>query len=88
MKIIKKGNPQIGWTKRVSCTGSGNGGGGCKAVLEVSVGDLFFTYHHSYDGSSDTYVTFKCAACGVLTDIKVPYSVESIIPKSRRPPKD
>ena len=32
MKVIKKGKRQ-GWTKRVTCTGNGNGGFGCGAIL-------------------------------------------------------
>ena len=70
MKVIKKGRPQKGWAKECVCTGAGNGGGGCGATLLVEKGDLFQTAHHSYDGSSDYYVTFACAACGVLTDLK------------------
>jgi len=69
MKVIKKGQPQKGWAKKFTCTGNGNNGGGCKARLLVEE-DLFQTHSSHYDGSSETYVTFKCAECGVLTDIE------------------
>ena len=70
MKVLKKGTPQKGWAKEFSCTGNGNGGGGCKAKLLVEQDDVFKTYSHHYDGSSETYNTFKCSECSVLTDIK------------------
>ena len=70
MRVIKKGRKQTGWAKELACTGAGNDGGGCGAVLLVDSTDLFQTAHHCYDGSSDYYVTFKCAECGVLTDVK------------------
>ena len=69
MKVIKKSRAQKGWSKEFDCTGSGNGEGGCGARLLVEQDDVFKTYHHCYDGSSDVYATFKCARCGVLTDI-------------------
>lgn len=70
MKIVTPGRQQKGWAKEFACSGAGNDGGGCGAVLLVEQGDLFHTAKHCYDGSSDYFVTFKCAACGVLTDIK------------------
>ena len=69
MKIIKQGNPEKQWTKRFTCTGGGNGTRGCKAVLEVTVGDLFTTRSSHYDGSNESYITFRCCRCGVLTDV-------------------
>ena len=85
MKVLKKGNDQVGWTTSAKCTGSGNGGGGCKAELEVSVGDLFKTYSSHYDGSNETYVTFRCPCCRVLTDIaNVPGSVYGEVAESER----
>jgi len=60
--------------------------GGCKALLEVSEEDLFFTYRSSYDGDTETCVTFECPSCGVLTDVTVPGSVHDRIPKNRRQP--
>ncbi len=71
MKVLKKGREQKGWSTEATCTGLGNGGGGCRAELLVEEGDLFQTSHQSYgDTSPDYYVTFRCSECGVLTDIK------------------
>ena len=68
MQVLKKGRKQKGWSRKFTCTGSGNGGGGCGAVLLVSAGDFFQTASHHYDGSSEYYTTFECPECGVLTD--------------------
>lgn len=70
MKVLKKGREQQGWAKEFTCTGKGNGGGGCGATLLVEQRDVFQTSSSHYDGSTDYYNTFKCASCGVLTDIK------------------
>jgi hypothetical protein len=76
VKIIKPGQrEQKGWAKRFTCSGKGNGGGGCGAVLLVEEGDLYHTYSHHYDGSSETYTTFRCPQCRVQTDVQVPSSV-------------
>jgi len=69
MKVIKKGRDQKGWAKELECTGKGNGNGGCGAILLVEAGDVYKTARHSYDGSSETYATFDCCSCGVMTDI-------------------
>lgn len=69
MKVLEKGSGAKGWSKKVTCTGNGNGGGGCKAKLLVEKNDLFLTYSSHYDGSNETYTTFKCPECGCLTDI-------------------
>lgn len=81
MKVIKKGRPQKGWAEEFECTGSGNNGGGCGAILLVEQDDLFKTFHHCRD-ETDTFVTFKCSQCGVLTDIgkypsKIPINIAS-----------
>lgn len=78
MKIIKPGSGARGWSKKVTCTGGGNGGGGCKAVLEVDESDLYET-ESSARGETTTYTTFMCAACGVETDIDAPYEVQARI---------
>jgi hypothetical protein len=71
VKLIKKGRPQRGWAKQITCTGKGNGRGGCGAVLMVEEGDLFQTSRQCVgDDYPDIFVTFKCSECGVLTDIK------------------
>ena len=69
MKIITPGRLQKGWSHEFTCTGSGNGGGGCGAVLLVEQEDLYMTYSHCRD-ETDSYTTFTCSACGVETDIK------------------
>ncbi|KND51413.1 MAG: hypothetical protein ABA06_03845 [Parcubacteria bacterium C7867-001] len=83
MEVIKKGRKQRGWSKEFTCTGEGNGGGGCGAVLLVSQHDLYYTRSHHYDGSSDTYITFSCPDCGVETDVRnIP-----VTPRGTRPPR-
>lgn len=69
MKVLKKGRSQKGWAKEYECSGKGNGGGGCGAWLLVEAADVFFTASHHYDGSSESYITFECPDCHVLTDI-------------------
>ncbi len=69
MKVLKKGRKQKGWTKKFKCTGDGNEGGGCGALLLVEAGDLFQTERNCYD-ETDYFTTFKCPECGVLTDIQ------------------
>ncbi|OHB24184.1 MAG: hypothetical protein A2542_01460 [Parcubacteria group bacterium RIFOXYD2_FULL_52_8] len=75
MDVIKPGRAQKGWSKEFTCTGAGNGDGGCGAVLLVSVFDLYQTMSEHYDGSTDYYTTFRCVACGVETDVKAPVHV-------------
>lgn len=76
MKVVKKGRPQKGWAKEFTCTGKGNGGGGCGAVLLVEEGDFYQTCRSFYDGSTERYTTFRCTECGVETDVEgVPSSV-------------
>ena len=68
MKIIKPGREQKGWSGEFKCTGNGNGGGGCGAVLLVEYADLYYTESHCRD-ETNSYITFKCCACGVETDL-------------------
>lgn len=68
MKVLKKGRPQKGWAGKFTCTGSGNGGGGCGAHLLVEKNDLYQTSRSDYLGDTDYYVTFRCPECGVETD--------------------
>lgn len=70
MRVIKAGREQQGWASEVGCTGAGNGGGGCGAILLVDESDLFRTSRSCYDGSNDHFSTFRCASCGVLTDVE------------------
>jgi len=69
MKVLKKGRKQKGWSTEATCTGTGNGNGGCGARLLVEQADLFKTYRNCLH-ETDTFITFKCSACGVLTDLK------------------
>lgn len=83
MKVIKKGQPQKGWSLKTVCTGAGNSNGGCGAHLLVEQADLFKT--HSYvHVDHDIFITFKCVECGVLTDLtnsqKPPSNIRSILP--------
>lgn len=71
MTIVKEGRKQKGWTSEFTCTGAGNGNGGCGAVLLVSEADLYET-SGSCMGETDYFTTFCCCACGVETDVKVP----------------
>ena len=68
MKVLKKGRKQKGWASEMKCTGRGNGGGGCGALLLVEEEDVFLT-HNSCMGESDYFFTFKCPECWVKTDI-------------------
>jgi hypothetical protein len=68
MKVIKPGRDQKGWAEEFKCTGKGNQGGGCGAILLVEQDDLFRTTN-SCMGETDSFITFRCMACGVLTDI-------------------
>ena len=69
MKILREGRQQTGWAKEYKCTGHGNNGGGCGAMLLVEQPDLFHTYRSCID-ETEVFVTFRCPECGVLTDIK------------------
>lgn len=77
MKILEMGHPQKDWARECTCTGAGNGDGGCGAKLLVEAGDLYRTASHCRD-ETDYYTTFMCVSCGVETDVgKVPSHVES-----------
>lgn len=81
MKILKPGREQHGWAAEATCTGKGNGGGGCGALLLVEESDLYKTGKCHYDGSSERYTTFCCPSCRVETDLDmVPSAVESRLP--------
>jgi hypothetical protein len=76
MKVLKPGTGQKGWATKVTCTGAGNGDGGCKAELEVDQGDLFTTTSSCRDDA-----TFRCPECDVLTDVKgVPPQIQRSLP--------
>jgi hypothetical protein len=86
VKVLKSGNGQKEWSTKVTCTGEGNDGGGCGALLLVGRSDLYLTQSHARDETM-SYVTFKCPECQVETDIedgmqKVPYAID--LPTPRR----
>lgn len=83
MKVLKKGRPQKGASAEFTCTGHGNRGGGCGALLLVSEFDLYVTRSHHYDGSSESYTTFSCPLCGVETDAKTSFPA-----RGTRPPRN
>ena len=70
MKILRPGNPD-GWSKKVKCTGKGNGGGGCGANL-LQMGDVFHTQAEDRTGYTvgPLCATFQCPQCGKRTDIR------------------
>lgn len=68
MKILTPGKAKS-WSRKMTCTGSGNGFGGCGAKLLVEAADVFLTSRQSYgDERPDYFHTFECAQCKVLTD--------------------
>ena len=69
MKVLREGRCQSGWSKEYKCTGTGNNGGGCGAVLLIEEPDLFRTFRSCID-ETEEFTTFKCPQCGVLTDIR------------------
>jgi hypothetical protein len=73
MKIIEPGKfgEENHWNMQHRCTGWGNGGKGCDALLEVDFEDLRYFAGVPGDtwGSRDPAVTFKCPCCSTLTDL-------------------
>lgn len=70
MKILKKGKIPKHRTARVTCTGLGNGMGGCGAVLSISESDVYETLDQRgrYDSGSKAKTIF-CPQCGTETDL-------------------
>lgn len=66
MKVIESGNP---WTLEIRCSGAGNGGYGCNALLLVEQADVFITSSSCRD-ETDYFNSFRCPECGRLTDLK------------------
>jgi hypothetical protein len=71
MKVLKPGRPQTEYSVEQTCTGDGNGGGGCGAVLLVEYPDMRYLPGVPGDtwGSRDPAVMFRCCSCGVVTDM-------------------
>jgi|SaaInlStandDraft_4_1057021.scaffolds.fasta_scaffold00302_17 hypothetical protein len=81
MKVLEAGRKQKGWSHEFRCTGDGNDGGGCGALLLVEQGDLFTTASHARDETT-TYKTFRCSECGVNTDIENDESGKRLVPRT------
>jgi hypothetical protein len=77
MKILKPGRDQKSWATKVRCSGNGNKGGGCGALLLVSYDDIYKTHSHARDEST-TYLTFKCPQCKVETDLNSKIEVPNL----------
>lgn len=75
--MLKQGRPQKGWSSEAKCSGIGNGGGGCGALLLVEQDDLFETTSSARD-ETDYFTTFRCMSCGVLSDMKPRPPVENL----------
>lgn len=86
MKVLEKGRDQTGWSIEQRCTGYGNGEGGCGAKLLVEIGDIFLTHSYHRD-EHDTYCTFQCCECQVLTDLhpsnEPPYALKKKLPNRK-----
>ena len=75
MRVLQKGSGQKGWATEATCTGYGNGGGGCRAILLVEERDLYVTCRSDYTGmDKEFFATFKCPECGIETDLQNPPS--------------
>lgn len=86
MRVIKSGSGQKGWSVKTTCSGKGNGNGGCGAELLVEEADLYQTISSYYDGSKEYFTTFFCPECGIRTDLDhVPGDVVSRIAGKRNP---
>ena len=66
MKVLQEGP---GWSIKQKCTGIGNGGGGCGALLEVERNDIYLTSSTDLSGETDYYFTFRCPCCDIETDV-------------------
>ncbi len=75
MKILEPGkNGSTTWTMQHRCTGWGNGGKGCEALLELEYNDLRYfpgTGGEVTWGYREHAVCFKCPCCGKLTDLGI-----------------
>lgn len=88
MKVLEPGRPQVGWAKEYTCSGAGQGGGGCGAKLLVEQDDVY-TWERWYMGREcDVYCAFTCSACGVGTNIeRPPFQPQTIEEWSKKHPE-
>jgi len=76
MKVIKKGTPHRGWSKKRTFSGMSNGLNGCQAELLVEQRDLYVTLFTRRD-ETDLYTTFTCPECGANPrDFDIPESLQ------------
>ncbi len=66
MQILKSGKP---WSVEVECTGNGNGGQGCGALLEAEREDMRFYEGTDYPVYRPSAVSIRCPECGKITDL-------------------
>jgi len=79
MKVLKKGTRQIEWKKEYTCTGKGNSGGACGAILLISQDDIYQTIDS--DGYKGEIITFICPCCKTKTNITgVPANIRYALP--------
>jgi hypothetical protein len=71
MEILKPGQPKE-WTTDVVCTGDGNGGFGCDALLRVNRSDLRYYEGTDYPIARRSAVCMRCPVegCGRVTDLR------------------
>ena len=65
MKVLREGKS---WILEHDCTGLGNGGHGCGALLGIERSDLRYFAGGGYM-DPDPAVTFRCPCCGETTDL-------------------
>ncbi len=84
MKVLKRENTNTWGTVQI-CTGYGNGGNGCGALLLVREEDIFATFLDDIrTPETKFFYTFKCPICGRLTDIledEIPDKVKKSVMK-------
>jgi hypothetical protein len=71
MKVLRNEEGPYKWKQKVYCTGKGNGGGGCGALLEVSDEDIYHTFSYDMYGDCDSFYTIVCPLCGTETDLRL-----------------
>lgn len=71
MKVIEAGKIGEYWSIKHRCTGWGNSGKGCEALLEIDFDDLRYCtpIHSDSWGGREAAVSFKCPCCGKVTDL-------------------
>ncbi len=68
-EVLKKGDRDVCLVGDYECTGKGNKGRGCGAILRIRTRDLYQTVCESYD-DREYFITFVCPECATETDVK------------------